>query len=181
MKAIAPLRLIAPLFAVWMLQACAPEPARTARRPVAQASPRPVATSTPALAPANWRDAAPSPGTWSYRQSGAQTAAVFGEPASEPRLSLTCDRVARTVSLARAGAAQSAMPMTVITTSDTRSLSAQPLAGPLPTLVARFNARDPFLDAIAFSRGRFAVEVNGLPTLYLPAWAEVARVIEDCR
>lgn len=73
------------------------------------------------------------------------------------------------------------MPMTVITTSDSRSLSAEPVAGALPTLVARFAARDPLLDAMAFSRGRFAVEVNGLPTLYLPAWAEIGRVIEDCR
>jgi hypothetical protein len=34
---------------------------------------------------------------------------------------------------------------------------------------------------MAYSRGRFAVEINGLPTLYLPSWAEVGRVIEDCR
>ena len=37
------------------------------------------------------------------------------------------------------------------------------------------------LDAMAFSRGRFAIDVNGLPSLYLPAWPEVGRVIEDCR
>ena len=42
-------------------------------------------------------------------------------------------------------------------------------------------ARDPLLDAMAFSKGRFAVEVAGLPTLYLPSWIEVSRVIEDCR
>jgi len=43
------------------------------------------------------------------------------------------------------------------------------------------SARDPLLDAIAFSRGRFALEAAGLETLYLPAWPELSRVIEDCR
>jgi hypothetical protein len=42
-------------------------------------------------------------------------------------------------------------------------------------------ARDPLLDAIAFSRGRFAVAVPGEPTLYVPSWTEISRVIEDCR
>ncbi|MDG2003332.1 MAG: hypothetical protein P8J20_08375 [Novosphingobium sp.] len=42
-------------------------------------------------------------------------------------------------------------------------------------------ASDPLLDAMAFSRGRFAVETAGLPTLYVPSWPEVSRVIEDCR
>ncbi|MGE5953581.1 MAG: hypothetical protein ACM308_08200 [Qipengyuania vulgaris] len=41
--------------------------------------------------------------------------------------------------------------------------------------------KSPLLDAMALTKGRFAVETPGLPTLYLPAWAEVTRVIEDCR
>ena len=44
-----------------------------------------------------------------------------------------------------------------------------------------FAASDRQLDAMAFSRGRFMLEVSGLPTLVLPAWAEVGKVIEDCR
>jgi hypothetical protein len=32
-----------------------------------------------------------------------------------------------------------------------------------------------------FSRGRFAVETDGLPTLVLQTWPEPARVVEDCR
>mgnify|MGYP006891167444 CR=1 FL=1 len=42
------------------------------------------------------------------------------------------------------------------------------------------NATDPLLDAMALTKGRFAVEV-GAAKLYLPSWAEVSRVIEDCR
>ena len=40
---------------------------------------------------------------------------------------------------------------------------------------------DPLLDAMAVTRGRFAVETTGLSTLYLPPWAEVTRAIESCR
>jgi hypothetical protein len=34
---------------------------------------------------------------------------------------------------------------------------------------------------MALSKGRFAVQTLGLPALYIPAWPEITRVIEDCR
>jgi hypothetical protein len=37
------------------------------------------------------------------------------------------------------------------------------------------------LDKLAYSLGRTMIEASGTPTLILPAWPEVARVIEDCR
>ena len=58
---------------------------------------------------------------------------------------------------------------------------AGPAGGAGPSQVATLSARDPLLDAIGFSRGRFAVEVAGLPDLILPTWAETERVVEDCR
>lgn len=51
----------------------------------------------------------------------------------------------------------------------------------VPHVVAVRSAGDAALDQIAFSRGRFAIETPGLPTLVLPSWPEVTRVIEDCR
>jgi hypothetical protein len=45
---------------------------------------------------------------------------------------------------------------------------------------ARLVADDPLLDAIAFSRGRFGVTIDGRER-WFPAWPEIARVIEDCR
>jgi len=42
-------------------------------------------------------------------------------------------------------------------------------------------AYDGLLDAMSFSRGRIAVTVSGTPMLVVPAWPEVARVVEDCR
>jgi hypothetical protein len=52
-------------------------------------------------------------------------------------------------------------------------------------LATELAARDPLLDAMAFSRGRIAVTVGGVAggaeALVMPAWPEAARTIEDCR
>ena len=48
-------------------------------------------------------------------------------------------------------------------------------------VTAELFALDPLLDAIAFSRGRFAVTMAGGSPLVVPAWPEAARTIEDCR
>ena len=59
--------------------------------------------------------------------------------------------------------------MTLVTTYGRRALAAE-----LPS-------DDPLLDEMAFSRGRFTVEAEGLEPLILPAWPEPARVVDDCR
>lgn len=71
--------------------------------------------------------------------------------------------------------------MAIATTSGRRPLLSDPTLGGGSWLVVSLPAGDPLLDAIAFSRGRFALEAAGLPTLYLPAWPELSRVVEDCR
>jgi hypothetical protein len=141
--------------------------------------PRPL----PPAAPVDWRDAPQTPGNWTYRAEGDGTAALYGTVGAQPLLVLRCDRARATITLLRSGSAPGPVPMSIITTSLLRPLSATPVpaAGSSSALMTTLTARDPVLDAMAYSRGRFAVEINGLPTLYLPAWAEVGRVIEDCR
>jgi hypothetical protein len=39
---------------------------------------------------------------------------------------------------------------------------------------------DQILDAMAYSRGRIAVEA-GAQKVAIPSWAEITRVVEDCR
>lgn len=74
-----------------------------------------------------------------------------------------------------------ATPIRLVTTTATRPFMSDP---GLSTNLARglaLRPNDPILDALAFSRGRFAIEVTGQPTLYLPSWPELSRVVEDCR
>lgn len=147
--------------------------------PQPSVTPRPAPPPPPPSAPqvTNWRDAPITPGTWHWRMEGARSVARFDTDA----LVLSCNREAGSITLMRPGTASGPVPVTIQTSTATRTLSASPEAGPPPVITLSLAARDGLLDAMAFSRGRFAVEVAGLPTLYVPSWTEVSRVIEDCR
>jgi hypothetical protein len=140
-------------------------------------APAPTQTPEPGPPPApriDWREARATPGDWVWTGAGGQSSASF----ANGLLHLRCDRAIGVVVLARRGSANGAVPMTVMTSALTRSFSA---AGSAQEISVSLNARDALLDAMAFSRGHFAVEVSGLATLYVPSWPEVSRVIEDCR
>lgn len=82
--------------------------------------------------------------------------------------------------LARGSPAPGEVMMRIRTETRDQMLTAEPV--PMTGLVAvSLSASDPLLDAMAVTKGRFAVEVEGMQPLYIPAWAEVTRVIEDCR
>ena len=161
-----------------IVSACAAPPKPTPS--LAPPPPGPVASALPAAPPADWRDAALTPGNWMVEADASGSVARFGTQGS-PLASLRCDRAAARIVLQRAGAAPGSLPLTITTSTVTRAFTASPEAGATPQLGLALGVRDPILDAMAFSRGRFVIEVAGLPTLYLPAWPEVARVIEDCR
>jgi len=146
----------------------APAPAPEPPRPV-------VVTPPPQPAPpppiANWQDAPLTPGDWSYAQENGISIARYGRPGA-PSFVVRCEP-GRQVSLTRTDAA-AASALTIRTSSTARTVPARGSMAMLP-------AADPLLDAIAFSRGRFAVEAAGHGTLVIPTWPEAARVIEDCR
>jgi hypothetical protein len=171
-----------PLFALAALAACVPPPApASVPTPTPTPAPRPV-TPPPAPTYSNWMDAPQTPGDWFYIPQAGASIAAFGPAERQPLFALRCDRASRTISVGRTSASLVAQPMTIRSESATRSFSASPAQGSVEHLVATaLSANDPFLDAMAFSKGRFAVEVSGEPTLYLPSWPEVSRVIEDCR
>jgi hypothetical protein len=127
--------------------------------------------ATPPIAPVqtDWRSVAVAPGNWIWRSVPGGSEALFQSPTGI-QLTLRCTMANRTVTLIRSGAVLGSA-LTVRTTSLERSL---PSSGTL-------GARDPLLDAIAFSRGRIAVEGGGAVRLVVPAWPEAARSIEDCR
>lgn len=168
--------------------ACIPAPDST---PTPTATPQPVrpATPTPPTAPVtpppsnSWMDVAATPGTWQYGSDPGMTMAWFGAPGqSETSAAFVvgCDSRAGQVFLGRRGIRSPDARMTIRTETRSQTLTAGPLDSD-NIVFARLNPRDPLLDAMALSKGRFAVEVASMPTLYLPAWAEVTRAIEDCR
>ncbi len=117
-------------------------------------------------------------GDWTWGPVSGGTRASYGDLSGGSLFSLTCNRAARAVVLMRTSSITTPATMQITTTYGARSFTASPVPGGLAITLA---ANDPQLDAMAFSRGRFAVFTSGAPTLYLPSWAEVGRVIEDCR
>ena len=170
------------------IAACVPAPDST---PAPTPSPTPV-TRAPAPAPApaptydNWMDAPRTPGDWSYsteqvanaRYSSAEYAGTSGEMLARITCSPTGNVLVQRYTEPRGVYNRT---MTIRTETVTRSLRAPVDPEGQNMFAAVVPARDPLLDAMALTKGRFALELANAPTLYLPAWAEVTRVIEDCR
>ena len=132
-----------------------------------------------ALPSADYTTATPLAGTWFYSPAPDGSEAMFLNTSAQPQFIIHCTRATRRVNLSRP-AAGAAPFLFVWTSSDKRNLPAS-FKPATARLVAELPAFDPLLDAIAFSRGRFAIGVLGAPAAVLPTWPEPTRVIEDCR
>ena len=123
--------------------------------------------------------ATPIAGSWTYATVAGGSEATFANPSAMPQLRVRCTRATRRVAIAKP--ATGAAPFLAIWT-DTSVRSVPASFNPQTArLTADLPAFDPLLDALAFSRGRIGVTVTGVPALVVPAFPEVARVIEDCR
>jgi hypothetical protein len=129
----------------------------------------PVVPAPPTPISVNWRAAPLNAGTWVYRAIPGGSEAIF-QTNLGPQLTVRCTMATRRVAFFRTGATPG-MLLRILTTSSERTL---PIGNAVPSF-------DPVLDAVAFSRGRFAVMAAPAPILIVPSWAEPARAIEDCR
>ncbi|WP_116090290.1 hypothetical protein [Sphingomonas crusticola] len=136
-----------------------------------------IAAPVPVITPndtelLDWRDKPYTPGLWRY----ANRTASFGPAGIAPLLTMQCDAARRLIVISVSGATSS---LTIRTSYAERSWPAQ--IGTDGRSVVSFAPADPALDQIAFSRGRFSISGPGLTEIDIPAWAEPARVVEDCR
>ena len=138
--------------------------------PVQQAPTQPLPP-----APSNWRDIPLSAGEWRYVPAATGGYASFLTPQGTSLVTLRCVPAQNAVTLTMAGTSAA---IRVMTDSQQRSLPASASNG---TLTASLSPRDNLLDAMMFSRGRFALEAAGQRAVAVPAWPEIARVAEDCR
>lgn len=170
-----------PLLLVTLLAVagCAPTTPRPSGQRAPMPSPPVIALPAPPPVATDWRDWPATAGDWVYLRDARGSSALFGAAGADALAVLRCDLPNRRLFLSRAGATTG--PFTVRTTSVTRQLPTGATGGVPPYVAAVLPAGDPLLDAMAFSRGRFTLEQPGATPLVLPAWAEVGRVIEDCR
>lgn len=167
--------------AVLALAGCVPPAAEAPPAPQAapapvETTPAPVAEAPPAPFYANWIDAPATPGDWRWRNNGGESFAEFLSPTGQLLFQFNCT-AERDMVLAMTSTNLAGNRLQIRTETLDRALPAAAREGWLET---RLDVADPLLDAMAFSRGRFAVEA-GTRALYLPAYPEVTRVIEDCR
>jgi len=166
------LRAALAAFALSVLAGCvAPAP------PPPPPPPAPAPPPPPPAPPVAWEDAPLTPGTWTY---GGGTAR-YGVAGQTPVATLACDRATRTLALSRHGAVGVVGAASAIDVTTSYGKRRLPAAADTAGMTARITASDGLADWMAFSRGRTRLEAAGQPPLTLPAWAEISRVIEDCR
>jgi hypothetical protein len=139
-------------------------------------APQPPAVTQPA---GHWLDWPAAPGSWVYRRDDRGSIALYGPAGADALVTLRCDKGRNSLFLSRAGSAGG--QLTVRTSSTSKTLAVQPTGGTPAYVAAALTPTDPILDAMAYSRGRIALEVNGTQNVAIPVWSEIGRVIEDCR
>jgi hypothetical protein len=141
-----------------------------------------TADTTPNVAGAplasNLEYAMPIEGSWTYAAGSDGSQATFYNSSGQPQLTIQCTRSTRRIALLKPGAAAPAI--WVWTSSQKKSLPASYDAASA-RVRAELQAFDPLLDAMAASRGRIGFSTSGLAALVVPPWAEIGRVVEDCR
>lgn len=132
------------------------------------------------LAFEDWINEPRTPGEWVFDDERAEAIAIYRTDAMVPLFFMRCEKATKTFGFARPSASPDPLVMQIRTETMDRAFETEPLDAPALATVM-LSSNDRLLDAMAVTRGRFAVETSGMPTLYLPPWAEVTRVIEACR
>jgi hypothetical protein len=137
-----------------------------------------VSVSVKAQSAADLSTAMPVTGTWTYALTSDGSEAVFSNAAS-PQLWVHCTRANRHVTISKFATA--AAPLLSVWTSSLSKDVASSFNPATGRLTIELTNYDPLLDAISNSRGRIGFAIGTQPPLVVPAWAEAAHVIEDCR
>jgi hypothetical protein len=148
--------------------------AETRPAPIQPNAPPPLVQPT-----GHWTDWPAAPGSWVYRRDDRGSIALYGVPGRDALVTLRCDKGRGRIFLSRAGDASGAI--TVRTSSVSKTVPVQPTGGQPSYVASEMLTTDPLLDAMAYSRGRIALEVSGLLNIAIPVWSEIGRVTEDCR
>jgi hypothetical protein len=163
---------------VMALAACVSAPPPPEPQQAVRPAPAPLPLAAPAAA-GNWTERALTPGTWAWRTDPRGAVALYGAVGADAALAVRCDRTAQRMFVSRPAAAGSQMVLRA--TTGAKAYGARPTGGTPGYMAAELDVRDPQLDALAFSRGRFMIQLDGAPDVIVPAWPELTRVIEECR
>ena len=123
-----------------------------------------------------------SAGDWVYRRDARGSIALFGAPGTDALITLRCDVARGRIYLARADeSGAGAGKLTLRSSSALKQFNVLPTGGTPPYVAAEILPDDGILDAMAYTRGRIAIEAQGQKSIAVPLWAEASRIVEDCR
>jgi hypothetical protein len=162
------------------LSACAAPPPPPAPQPAPAPKPVVVTPPQPQKPVGDWIDWPLASGDWVYRRDERGSIALFGPTGQNATVTLRCDTGRRRIYLAREGAGTGGR-MVVRTSSTLKEFAASHTGASPAYLATEILPTDPVLDAMALSRGRFAIEADGQQPIAIPSWAEITRIVEDCR
>jgi hypothetical protein len=169
---------------IMLATSCVPPPPQSKPVPVPQPTNIPVVKADPVkpgiVQPTgHWTDWKMAAGSWVYRRDERGSIALYGAPGSDALVTLRCDKARARLFLSRAGNVGGSM--TVRTSSTSKPMAVQPTGGKPAYAASEISVNDAILDAMAFSRGRIALELVGTQNTAIPVWSEIGRVVEDCR
>ena len=118
-------------------------------------------------------------GSWTYSQIPGGSDAIFVDSGGRAQLTIRCTRASRQISIIRPASNTSAS-LQVWTSTVQRQLPAT-FDAAASQLRSEIAVSDRLLDALSFSRGKFAIAALGAAPLVVPNWPEPTRAIEDCR
>lgn len=127
----------------------------------------------------HWTDWPMEAGKWTYRRDERGSIALFGVAGKDALVMVRCDKARARIYFSRA--ASTGGPMMVRTSSVSKALPTAPIGTQPSYAASELAPNDAVLDAVAFSRGRFALELPGVQNIAIPVWSEIGRVVEDCR
>lgn len=162
------------------LGACAAPPPPPAPQPVPAAKPVVVVPVQPQRSIGDWIDWPLTPGDWVYRRDERGSIGLFGVAGKNAAVTLRCDLQRRRIYLGREGAGTGGK-MVIRSSSAMKEFAASPTGGATAYLASEILPSDPILDAMAYSRGRIAIEADGQQPIAIPSWAEITKIVEDCR
>jgi len=166
-----------PVVGLATLTACVGPPSQPSEpRPVQRPTMAPPPVTAPA--PVAAAEEAVAPGIWTYGTDERGSRALFGRAETEALVVVRCELPARRIFLSVRGNAPDTL--TLRATSSAKAFAARPTGTTSDYVAVEIAPTDPILDALAFSRGRFSVALGTRATT-VPAWPELARVVEDCR
>jgi hypothetical protein len=145
------------MMAVSACSSAVPPPRASQPQPVRSVATPPSGPAVAAPQVGSWTDWPITPGNWVYRQDDRGSIALFGLAGRDALVTIRCDTSRGRIYVA----------------ASTGSSPAYIAAEIVPT--------DSILDAVAYTRGRIALEAAGQQAIAIPVWSELPRVIDDCR